>query len=60
MQQALHKDEKAMERYAALAYSQRKRYIEWVEGAKKSETRARRVSRLINELKAPDKTIKKS
>ncbi len=60
MQQALHKDEKAMERYAALAYSQRKRYIEWVEGAKKPETRARRVSRLINELKAPDKTIKKS
>jgi hypothetical protein len=51
IQQALHKDKKAMELYLALAYSHRKRYIEWVEGAKKAETRARRVERLINELK---------
>jgi uncharacterized protein YdeI (YjbR/CyaY-like superfamily) len=40
-----------MERYAALAYSHRKWYIEWVEEAKRAETRARRVERLINELK---------
>ena len=55
MQQALHKDKKAMERYAALAYAHRKRYIEWVEGAKKPETRARRVERLIRELKETGK-----
>lgn len=55
IQQALHKDRKAMELYVALAYSHRKRYIEWVESAKKPETRARRVERLINELKATEK-----
>jgi hypothetical protein len=57
MQQALHKDKKAMECYAALAYSHRKRHIEWVEGAKKAETRARRVERLIRELKETGKKI---
>jgi uncharacterized protein YdeI (YjbR/CyaY-like superfamily) len=51
MQQALHKDKAAMERYATLSYSHRKRYIEWVESSKKPETRARRVERLISELK---------
>jgi hypothetical protein len=55
IQQALHKDRKAMELYVALAYSHRKRYIEWVEGAKKPETRARRVERLISELKPAEK-----
>jgi hypothetical protein len=60
IQQALHKDKNARERYTALSYSSRKRYIEWVAGAKKPETRARRVARLIDELKAPDKTVKKS
>jgi hypothetical protein len=59
IQQALHKDKDAMERYTALSYSHRKRYIEWVEGAKKTETRARRVSRMIEELKAPGKDDKK-
>jgi hypothetical protein len=55
IQQALRKDRVAMERYAALAYSHRKRYIEWVEGAKKPETRARRVERLISEIKSVKK-----
>jgi hypothetical protein len=55
IQQALHKDKMAMERYTALAYAHRKRYIEWVESAKKAETRAKRISRLIDELKVAEK-----
>jgi hypothetical protein len=55
IQQALHKDKKAMELYAALAYSHRKRYIEWVEDAKKPETRAKRIARLMEELKGTKK-----
>ena len=60
IQQALRKDRDAMERYTALSYSHRKRYIEWVEGAKKAETRSRRVARMIDELKVPEKIIKKT
>jgi hypothetical protein len=55
LQQALHKDKMAMGRYMALAYSHRKRYIEWVEGAKKPETRAKRIARLMDELKEMNK-----
>jgi uncharacterized protein YdeI (YjbR/CyaY-like superfamily) len=55
MQQALHKDKTAMERYMALAYPHRKRYIEWVDSAKKAETRSKRIARLMDELKAVEK-----
>lgn len=55
LQQALHKDKMAMERYMALAYSHRKRYIEWVEGAKKPETRSKRIARLMDDLKVAEK-----
>jgi hypothetical protein len=46
----------AARRFAALSYSHRKEYVDWITSAKKPETRARRVEQTIERLAAiPDK-----
>jgi uncharacterized protein YdeI (YjbR/CyaY-like superfamily) len=37
----------AQARYEQLAYSHKKEYVEWIESAKKDETRARRVEQAV-------------
>ena len=44
---ALDRDPQAAERYAHLAYSHRKAYVEWIETAKHAETRARRIEKAV-------------
>lgn len=49
---ALRADPHADAAFAALAYSHRKEYVRWVEEAKKAETRADRVARTVERVKA--------
>jgi uncharacterized protein YdeI (YjbR/CyaY-like superfamily) len=49
---ALADDEAAAAGYERLAFSHRREYTEWIEGAKKPETRARRVTRTLERLRA--------
>jgi uncharacterized protein YdeI (YjbR/CyaY-like superfamily) len=43
---ALLRDPESREVFAAFSYSHQKAYIEWIESAKKAETRAGRMRRL--------------
>jgi hypothetical protein len=45
--QALETDEQAKARFDKLSYSHRKEYVEWIESAKKPETRANRVQKTL-------------
>ena len=47
---ALAENPKAGAAFAAMAYSHQKAYIDWIEGAKKPETRARRIAGAIERL----------
>lgn len=38
------------EKFTALAYTHRREYAEWVEGAKKPETRARRIEKTVERI----------
>jgi len=40
------------DRFASLAYTHRREYVEWVTGAKRAETRTRRVSKAIAMVRA--------
>lgn len=50
---ALLEDPQAKAVFDKLAYSHQRRWVLWVEGAKKAETRASRVERTIAELRGP-------
>lgn len=52
---ALQHDLDAAEIYQKLAYSHQKAYVEWIEEAKKQETRKNRVAKTIEKLKAGQK-----
>lgn len=43
------------EGFSVLAYSHRKEYVQWIEGAKKPETRARRIDKMCEMLAAGQK-----
>jgi uncharacterized protein YdeI (YjbR/CyaY-like superfamily) len=40
------------ESFAALSYSHQREYVQWIDEAKKPETRARRISQTIDRLRA--------
>lgn len=44
---ALDMNEQAKARFDKFAYSHRKAYVEWIEGARKPETRQRRIEQAI-------------
>jgi hypothetical protein len=43
------------EKFNALAYTHRKEYVQWIEGAKKPETRQRRIQKMLQMLTANQK-----
>jgi Domain of unknown function (DUF1905)/Bacteriocin-protection, YdeI or OmpD-Associated len=47
---ALRRNAAARKRFDALSYTHRREYVEWIAGAKKEETRTRRVERTIQRL----------
>ncbi|OMC68240.1 hypothetical protein BK125_27470 [Paenibacillus odorifer] len=47
---ALSSNEQAEVYYNSLAYSYRKEYVSWIEGAKRPETRAARIQKSVNKL----------
>jgi hypothetical protein len=48
---ALAEDPAAKEAFAALSYTHRREYVEWVEEAKRPETRARRVAGTVERVR---------
>jgi hypothetical protein len=52
LKRALGSDEAALENWQALSYSAKREHVEAIRGARKEETRARRLSRIIHSLKA--------
>lgn len=50
LQRELRKNAAARKRFEALSYSHRQEHARWVQDAKKEETRARRVARVIEML----------
>jgi len=46
---ALAKNRKAREAFDAFSYSARKEYVEWIEQAKRPETRAQRIARTVEQ-----------
>ena len=53
---ALDKDKEAKLLFEALSPSHQKEYVKWIEGAKKDETRQRRVIKTVEMLKKGKKT----
>jgi hypothetical protein len=51
LQRALAKNAAARKMFESLSFTHRKEHAQWVAGAKKEETRARRVARVIEMLK---------
>ena len=51
LQRALAKNAAARKTFESLSYSHKREHAQWVAGAKKEETRARRVARVIEMLK---------
>ena len=52
LKKALAADEPAQTAFAALSYSNKRRYVLGVEGAKTEETRRRRIAKVVEDLKA--------
>ncbi len=48
---ALTGDAAASEAFAGLSYSHQREYVEWINGAKRADTRARRVAQTLDRLK---------
>jgi uncharacterized protein YdeI (YjbR/CyaY-like superfamily) len=44
---ALAREPRAAERYAQMSYSHRKAYVEWIQAAKRANTRARRTRKAV-------------
>jgi hypothetical protein len=55
LQAALSEDAEAAATYEGLAFTHRREYAEWIAGAKRPETRKRRVSKAIEMLRARTK-----
>lgn len=53
---ALAEDSKANETFSALAYSHRKEWVRWVTEAKRPETRASRLAKTVESLRAGKRT----
>jgi uncharacterized protein YdeI (YjbR/CyaY-like superfamily) len=49
--EALERDEEARRSFDTLSYSQRQRHVLAIEGAKTSETRQRRIAKVVGELR---------
>jgi hypothetical protein len=49
---SLDADPTVRERFDALSFTHRKEYVEWVEGAKKPDTRERRIRQTVDRLRA--------
>jgi len=56
LKQALAKDAKALVAYESFSYSHRKEYADWIASAKRPETKAARVEKAIEMLRAGKKT----
>ncbi len=52
LQTALSKEEKLITIFDNLSYSHRKEYVVWINGAKKEETRSRRIQKCLEMLSA--------
>jgi hypothetical protein len=51
LMRAFRSDKEAKAAFERLSYTHKKEYVTWIEGAKREETRARRVSKTLEELK---------
>jgi len=49
-QQVLNNNPKAKEIFDTFSYSHKKEYVEWIEGAKKQETRENRIKKAIEQI----------
>ena len=47
LEEALSRDEAARSRFTRMPYSRRKEYLDWIESAKREETRASRIERAL-------------
>ncbi|WP_164821746.1 YdeI/OmpD-associated family protein [Paenibacillus koleovorans] len=52
LQEALDADEEAGQRFEKLSYSHKKEYVDWIESARKAETRASRIEKALGMLKS--------
>jgi hypothetical protein len=58
LEKALRKNNKAASVFAALSYSCRKEYIDWITGAKQEATRANRIGKAVEMLAAGQKRLR--
>lgn len=49
-QSALQQQEQALNHLDKMSYSRRKEYVDWIEGAKKAETRSSRIKKAVERL----------
>jgi hypothetical protein len=56
---ALSADARAKTTFDGLAFSHRKEYVEWIDGAKREETRASRVAKTLAALRAGQKEARR-
>ena len=54
-QSALEDNPEAQENFDRFSYTHKKEYVEWIEGAKKAETRANRIQKAIERIAASKK-----
>ena len=47
---ALRRDRNAQKAFDALSFSHRREYVQWIEGAKRQETRSRRITQMLERL----------
>ena len=55
--EALAKDKEARVRFDKMSYSNKKEYVDWIESAKREETRARRIEKALTMI-ADSKRLK--
>jgi hypothetical protein len=58
LEKALKKNRKAASVFAALSYSCRKEYVDWITGAKQETTRANRIAKAVEMLAAGQKRLR--
>ena len=51
LQAALRADERAAEAFTAMSFTHRREYVDWVEEAKRPETRARRITATVERVR---------
>ncbi len=57
-QQALETNSKAKEAFEKLSYTHKKEYVDWIEGAKRQETRENRIKQAVERLAEGIKRLK--